>query len=133
MDFLEFTINGVKFHVHAFIDSKTTSAYAKVVKTRSAVQCGANLLWFLNKTEMFVENGKTLVRLKHDRAREFLAKFFKKVAIYSEVVQFATVPYEHEMNGLVERFNQTLQRMVAVVMHDSNMPMKYVVSALKFT
>ena len=48
------------------------------------------------------------------------------------VVQFATVPYEHQQNGLVERFNQTLQRMVVVCMHDSNLPMKYVVYCIEF-
>lgn len=75
---------------------------------------------------------KRWVRLKHDRAREFLANHFKSVAIYSEVVQFATVPYEHEQNGLVERFNQSLQRMVVVCMHDSNLPMKYVIYCVEF-
>ena len=125
MDFLEFTVDGVKFHVHVFIDYYSTAAFGQVVKSRSAKQSGANLLWFLNKTEMYVTSAITAMRLKHDRAREYLAKYFGNVAVYSAVVQFPLVPYEHEMNGLVERFNQTLQRMVVVSMHDSNMPMTY--------
>ena len=132
MDFLEFTIDEVKFHVHVFVDYYSTAGFGKTVRSRSGPQTASNLLWFLNLTEMYVNSGKTLVRLKHDRAREFLSRHFSKVAVYSEVVQFALVPYEHEMNGLVERLNQTLQRMVTVVMHDSNMPMKYVVYAVDF-
>ena len=66
------------------------TAAGKVTKQRTAQQSANNLLWFLNKTEMYVDAGHTLVRLKHDRAREFLAQHFKSVAIYSEVVQFAT-------------------------------------------
>ena len=67
----------------------------------------------------------TSVICKHDAAREFLSKKMKAVEIYSKVIDFPLVPYEHEMAGKVERFNQTLQRMVTVAMHDSNMPMKY--------
>ena len=102
MDFLEFDVNGEKFHVHAFIDYKTTAAFGKVVKTRSAAQSAANLLWFLNKTEMHVSGGITLVRLKHDRAREFLANHFKTpVASVHAISECATTlpftrqTYEH--------------------------------------
>ena len=132
MDFLEFDINGVKFHAHAFVDYFSTSAQVRVVRRRTAEVAASNLLWFLNITDPYVPGGVSKVRVKHDRAREFLAKHFATVAMYSGVVQFPLVPYEHEMNGLVERFNQTLQRMVVVVMHDSNMPMKFVVYAIEF-
>lgn len=131
MDFLEFEINGKKFHAHAFVDYHTTVAYVKVTQNRTAVKSASNLLWFLNQTEAYV-TGSTLVRLVHDRAKEFMARYFKNVAVYSMVVTFALVPYEHQQNAIVERFNQTLQRMVTAVLHDANFPEKYIIYVIEF-
>ena len=62
-----------------------------------------------------------------------MAKLFTGAALYSGIVQFFTAPYVHPQNGIVERFNQTLQRMVIVILHDSNIPSKYVIYAIEFS
>jgi len=129
MDFLEFTINGKKMHAHAFVDYFSTHAYVVVVKSRSTAH--QNVLQYLNHTEEWC-TGDTTMRCCHDRAKEYMAKRMANVAIYSKVVQFAAVPYLHQQMGKIERFNQTIQRMVIVVMHDSNLPMVYVVYVIEF-
>ena len=65
--------------------------------------------------------------MQHDNEKSFLSKHFQNVAIYSGVVSFTTAPYEHQQNGKIERFNQTIQRMVTTAMHDSNAPEDVVV------
>ena len=79
------------------------------------------MLAFLNRTDRYVD-GSTVVVVQHDNEKTFLAKHFQNVAIYSGVVSFTTSPYEHQQNGRIERFNQTIQRMVTTAMHDSNAP-----------
>ena len=49
MDFLEFNVNGVKFHLQAFVDCKTSHAMGRVTSRRSTAP--DNLLWYLNKTD----------------------------------------------------------------------------------
>ena len=123
MDYLEFTVNGKKFHGHGFIDYYSTSAEMYIHRTRDARHSAQGLLQYLNSTEEFVDAGEsTCVKLVHDMAKEFLAKSFKKVAVYSQTVTFTSSPYMHQHNPHVERFNQTIQRMVTVAMHDSNAP-----------
>uniref|UniRef100_A0A7S2E0K0 Integrase catalytic domain-containing protein n=1 Tax=Haptolina brevifila TaxID=156173 RepID=A0A7S2E0K0_9EUKA len=129
MDFLEFTINGKKMHVHAFIDYHSTHAFAVVVKSRSTAH--QNVMQYLNSTEEYVQ-GSTVMRMQHDRAKEYLSNRMKGVTVYSQVVQYATVPYQHTQQAKIERFNQTIQRMVIVSMHDSNLPMVYVVYVIEF-
>ena len=120
MDFLEFEVNGKKFHGQGFICCFSTHGAMYCTPKRS--DAAAGLLKYLNATEQYVSSGATLVRLKHDRAKEFLSEKFKSVCVYSLVVSFATVPYNHPQNSEIERFNQTIQRMVTTVMHDSNLP-----------
>ena len=129
MDFLEFTVHTQKMHVHAFVDYHTTHAYGVVVKSRATAH--QNVMSYLNATEEYVK-GETVMRCVHDRAREYLSKRMNTVAIYSKVVKYATVPYLHAQNGKIERFNQTLQRMVIVSLHDSNVPMEYTVYLVEF-
>ena len=81
MDFLEFTIGDKKFHAHAFVDYHTTVAYVTVTPSRSSKDAASNLLWFLNKTEEYV-TGPTLVRLVHDRAKEYMSQYLSNCSVY---------------------------------------------------
>ena len=115
MDWLEFTVEvrGTKkrFHGHAFIDHAVGHARIKCTATRTARNVISNVLWYLNVTDRYAPDGDTVFVLQSDRAREFLAAQFKRVAVYSRIVQFLTCPYVHPQNSLVERYNQTLQRL----------------------
>jgi hypothetical protein len=76
MDYLEFKVNGTRFHGQGFIDFHTTSAEMYVHRHRS--QSHEGLLRYLNSTEEFVEPGyNTLVKCVHDNAKEFLKRKFK--------------------------------------------------------
>ena len=119
MDFLEFTIGGLKFHGQTFIDYHTGLADVRVTRRRSDAPRG--LLRFLNWTDPF-SSGINYVYCRSDNAKEFLGKEMKDVQLYSGVIEILTCPYEHEQNGKIERFNQTIQRMVIVMWHDSNVP-----------
>ena len=129
MDFLEFKINGVKFHAQAFIDYATSHAEVQVSRHRSSAV--RNLLWYLNKTDPYAE-GVSVMYCQHDNATEFVSARMKDVTLYSGVVQVTTTPYEHEQNGKVERLNQTLQRMVTFCRHDSNCPDFVIPYAIEF-
>ena len=135
MDWLEFTLEirgkKKKFHGHAFIDHATTAAHIKCSELRTARSAVANTLWYLNHTDKY-SRGQTIFYVQHDRACEFLSSEFEKSALYSGIVQFLTAPYVHQQNGLVERYNQTLQRMVIVIMHDSNVPGEYTIYAIEY-
>ena len=136
MDWLEFTVEcrgeKKKFHAHAFVDYATTHAMLKCTPLRTARTALSNTLWYLNNTDRYSQHNTTFV-LRSDRAAEYMAKLFKDAALYSGIVQFFTAPYVHQQNGIVERFNQTLQRMVIVILHDSNLPSKYVIYAIEFS
>ena len=128
-DFLEFKIGKRKFHGQAFIDYKVGLADMRCTPSRSEAPRG--LLHFLNWTDPYTD-GHTTVYCQMDRAAEHMSKEMKRVAIYSNVVTVLTAPYEHEQQGKVERFNQTIQRMVITVRHDSNIPDFLVVYAIDF-
>ena len=80
------------------------------IRLKSRATAHQNVMKYLNATEEYVA-GSTNMLCVHDRAREYLSKRMSTVAVYSKVVQYATVPYMHPQNGKVERFNQTIQRM----------------------
>ncbi|NCG15684.1 MAG: DDE-type integrase/transposase/recombinase, partial [Synechococcales cyanobacterium H12SWP_bin.12] len=122
-DYLEFTIKGVKFHSLNFVDTKTT--HAKCYVTKSRADADMLVLSYVNDTDPFVV-GTTTFECQRDRAKEFLSKALQKKADLSGIVLVSSVPYQHQMNGAVERFNQTLQRMVITLLDDSKLPMEYV-------
>ena len=122
-DYLEFTIHGMKFHSLNFVDTFTTHAKAYVTKSRS--EADMMVLRYVNETDPYVD-GTTTFECQHDQAKEFLSKSLQKKADLSGIVMVTSVPYQHEMNGSVERFNQTLQRMVITLLDDSKLPMEYV-------
>ena len=67
MDFLEFSVNGRKWHAQAVVDYHSTYAAAYVVRSRASAP--ANVLQYLNQTDGYVTSADTSVRCKHDCAR----------------------------------------------------------------
>ena len=128
-DYLEFKIRGKKFHSLNFVDHKTTYGRCYVTDKRS--NAADFCLRFVNETDRFV-CGSTVIECQHDNAMEFLSKSFAKRADLSGIIKVTAAPYQHQSMGQVERFNQTIQRMVTTILDDSGLPVDYAKYAIHY-
>ena len=81
---------------------------------------------------MWIESGRRvedISKYSGDKLSIYSAEFMQKlVMVYcdaSKIMLVNSPPYQHESMGSVERFNQTIQRMVTTIMDDSHMPIEY--------
>lgn len=86
--------------------SKWTEAYALKDHTAQTV---ADIL----VTEFICRFG-TPARIHTDQGREFNSELFAKLCELMEVHKTRTTPYRPQSDGMIERFNRTLQQMLAL-------------------
>lgn len=86
---------------------------------------------YFSETERFVE-GNTSCECQSDNAKEFMTKALQGYCDASKITLVKAPPYQHESMGSVERFNQTIQRMVTTIMDDSNVPDTYIPHAIQY-
>ena len=58
-------------------------------------------------------------QIHSDQGREFTSNIFKEMCILLDVKKTRTCPYRPSSDGLVERFNRTLQQMLKAFVNDS--------------
>lgn len=86
--------------------SKWTEAYA--IKDHTAQTVADKLV-----TEFICRFG-TPTRIHTDQGREFTSELFRTVCKLLEIKKSKTTPYRPQSDGMVERFNRTLQQMLAL-------------------
>jgi hypothetical protein len=128
-DFLEFKVHGRKFHSLNFLDHKTT--HGRCMVTTSRADALKLVKKYVNETERFV-TGCTTMECQSDCAKEFMSKALENYCDASNIIQVHSAPYQHQSMGSVERFNQTIQRMVTTIMDDSGVPIEYVPYAIQY-
>ena len=128
-DFLEWKMNGKKYHTLNFLDHKTTHGRCMTTTSRSNA-CDLVKRYF-SETERFVE-GNTSCECQSDCAMEFMSKALQGFCDASKITLVHSPPYQHQSMGSVERFNQTIQRMVTTIMDDSQLPDTYLPYAIQY-
>ena len=71
------------------------------------------------------ETGKSIKRLRSDRAREYEFGAMKAYLEECGIVQELTAPYSPEQNGVSERLNQTLNSNSRAMLHESKLGEEY--------
>ena len=92
--------------------SKWTEAYALPVHTAQIV---ADKL----VTEFICRYG-TPLRIHTDQGREFESKLFTHLCRLLEIEKSRTTPYRPQSDGMIERFNRTLQQMLAMFVNENH-------------
>lgn len=102
MDTVSIFTAGIKRYIFTAIDVRTRFAFASVYKSNSSVNGSDFLSKFLKVTPFSIK------RIQTDNGSEF-AKQFAQSCQGNKLVHFFNYPKHPESNGLVERFNRTIQ------------------------
>ena len=102
MDTISIFTAGIKRYIFTAIDVRTRFAFAAAYKSNSSANGSDFLSKFLNVAPF------TTRRIQTDNGSEF-AKDFAQSCQRNGLIQFFNYPKHPQSNGLVERFNRTIQ------------------------
>lgn len=62
----------------------------------------------------------TPMRIHSDQGREFVSQLFTELCNLLEIEKSRTTPYRPQSDGMIERFNRTLQQMLAMFVNENH-------------
>jgi hypothetical protein len=109
-----------KIYFIAFLDDATSVNNVQLLATRDQ----ALEAFIIVKAKWERKTGKKILRFRCDGAGEFRGDFAKHLELEGVEVD-VTAPYEHWMNGKIERFMRTIESRIRAMMTTAQLPETY--------
>ena len=104
VDMQNFELKGMKYLLNG-VDLFSRKLYSQAIKNKEDTTV-------LNALKKIVKQIPNLQSVRSDNGSEFIATIFKNYLIKQNIKQILSSPYKPTSNGGIERFNQTLKRLL---------------------
>jgi transposase InsO family protein len=102
-------------------DEATGYSFAKVLSVKS--DANKNIIEIITILEH--QTGRRLKTLRSDNGGEFTNKALEDFLVSKGIQAEKSLPYHHYQNGMIERYNRTIQDMGRMILIDSALPKSF--------